>query len=770
MSMRRFFFIIVILFLAGLIFAEDSMRSEALIVDPPTLICLGFQWRINGDDNENGVCEIHFREKGNSEWKRGMDLFRTNGEKGGTDKFTPPAYITPNAFGGSLFDLKPDTEYEVRLTLKDPDGVDGEAEKMVTVKTRHEPMPSSDGKVLTVGPDDVKRIPIKQMAKVIASTPLPEVSGEVMNVVPDGLPYAERSKIENNRNGLLHAFYGYAMYCDWSFDPDRVQPGETIAMQPGVYASNRMDYRVSQGYSLWFHGTHFLGQSGTAENPIIIKAAEGAEVVFDGLGCDTLFDVTHADYLVFEGITIRNCCIGFKAGDLSRGAKGLRFINCKFENVDTPIYAANDDCVDYQISGNMVDGEASGLIDPEAVIGFRDMLWEPGEIEPGTIVKLKAGKYNIRREGDADDGPWVHGTFAIDDDGTVEKPIVITTAGDGPVVIDGGGCDTLFDVRESEHLYFEGLQFKNAKVTLKAGIQFLNGTQSLTVKQCKFEDVGYGVLATSGECRDFYIADNHMRCWKVNKIKGQVFDREYGYGFNLLGTGHVACYNDVSNFWDNMNVCTNGHGDPAVGRPAISIDIYNNVGGRSGDNNGEADGSVRNVRFMRNRASFTCQPLRGGPVYFIRNLSEPLKYAEHPSGAVVLHNNLGTLNCKGGKHSFLNNRVAWSWKPQLLLIETDVKPGTLDGNAYNLMKGGKIRVPEKWVLKTGKEDLTADSFEGIQKAGYETHGFTYEGDDSALVDKAILIPNVNDDYAGDGPDIGPVEHGKPEPHYGPRDK
>jgi hypothetical protein len=36
------------------------------------------------------------------------------------------------------------------------------------------------------------------------------------------------------------------------------------------------------------------------------------------------------------------------------------------------------------------------------------------------------------------------------------------------------------------------------------------------------------------------------------------------------------------------------------------------------------------------------------------------------------------------------------------------------------------------------------------------------------VDAAVIIPNVNDDYEGAGPDIGAYEAGRPLPHYGPR--
>ena len=38
--------------------------SGAFVVDPPTLVSLGFEWRITGDDNRNAKVEVSFRKKG----------------------------------------------------------------------------------------------------------------------------------------------------------------------------------------------------------------------------------------------------------------------------------------------------------------------------------------------------------------------------------------------------------------------------------------------------------------------------------------------------------------------------------------------------------------------------------------------------------------------------------------------------------------------------------------------------------------------------------
>jgi len=110
--------------------ADNAVQPGELIVDPPTLICLGFYWPMEGDANHNAAATIEFRKKGDVSWRRGLDLFRTHGETAGDGGMVAIRRI-PNAFAGSIFDLNPGTEYECRLTLSDPDGVKGEAVRTI---------------------------------------------------------------------------------------------------------------------------------------------------------------------------------------------------------------------------------------------------------------------------------------------------------------------------------------------------------------------------------------------------------------------------------------------------------------------------------------------------------------------------------------------------------------------------------------------------------------------------------------------------------------
>ena len=116
--------------------AADATVPGELKSDPPTLRCLGFRWYIEGDDNGNGRASMAYRSKGAAEWREALPLLRVNREV--VDRAGKGKYTCDNLFAGSVFGLDPDTEYEVRIELTDPDG--GKADKTLTVRTRAVPV------------------------------------------------------------------------------------------------------------------------------------------------------------------------------------------------------------------------------------------------------------------------------------------------------------------------------------------------------------------------------------------------------------------------------------------------------------------------------------------------------------------------------------------------------------------------------------------------------------------------------------------------------
>ncbi len=98
-----------------------KVKAGEFVVDHPTLINLGFEWVIQGADNRNAQVEVSYRKQGETLWKQGLPLLRLQGERiYQTDGVFN--VISPNMFAGSILDLEPDTGYEARFVMSDPDG------------------------------------------------------------------------------------------------------------------------------------------------------------------------------------------------------------------------------------------------------------------------------------------------------------------------------------------------------------------------------------------------------------------------------------------------------------------------------------------------------------------------------------------------------------------------------------------------------------------------------------------------------------------------
>jgi hypothetical protein len=338
--------------------ATDDTIPGQLIVEPPTLISLGFEWYIDGDDNRNAAVEVEYRASGTNAWRHGLPLLRIGGER--TVFWDSLDYTAPNMFAGSLFDLEENTEYEVRFTLTDPDGAAGSATRVVRARTRAEPIPSTNGRTFHVYP--------------------PGHTG----------PREEPAFL-----GLLAAYYTAALGGDWSrASPPRVRPGDTIVVHAGVYKDDRTNYshEIMSDFTTCcgtpWDGTYHLTQGGTAEQPIAIVAAGDGEVIFDGDGNHALFNVMAADHLYFEGLTFRNTTTAIEAGQKHvAGSKGLTVKHSRFEDVGIAIHSDYSGSANFYIADNVMIGRH----DLDSQMG-----WVPGppwDAVPGFEEKRRLKSY-----------------------------------------------------------------------------------------------------------------------------------------------------------------------------------------------------------------------------------------------------------------------------------------------------------------------------------------------------------------------------------------
>lgn len=339
------------LLFGGTLAAQPVTVAGEFTVEPPTLVSLGFEWRISGDDNRNAKVETFYRKKGEQQWRDALPLMRVQREEIGTApspnseaRYPPFRYTAANMFSGSILNLEPGTEYECRFVLSDPDGVTGPATKTVTVQTRKEPQPA--------------------------------VGGHVYNVYPVGWT---GPKQEPAFTGLMAAYYmGSAHYDYENAFPPRVQPGDTILVHAGLYVGDRFHYMVDAphpGYLALgnvFDGTYYLTQSGTADKPIVIKAAGDGEVIFDGAGCQNLFNLMGGNYQYFEGITIRNTNVAFLLGIKGiAGSSGFTLKHSRLYDIGRAVQDDWSGSKNFYIADNVLIGRH----DPDKMMGWTGTLW-----------------------------------------------------------------------------------------------------------------------------------------------------------------------------------------------------------------------------------------------------------------------------------------------------------------------------------------------------------------------------------------------------------
>jgi hypothetical protein len=484
-------------------------------------------------------------------------------------------------------------------------------------------------------------------------------------------------------------------------------------------------------------------------------------------------------------------------------------------------------------------------------------------VKAGDTILVHAGLYKYHPEyytGDRSINATTpfEGTYYLTANGTPDKPIVIKGAGDGEVIFDGNGNFNLFNVKAANYNYFEGVTIRNTDIAIWAGTQFIAGSKGLTVKKCRFENVNLGIFTNYSGSSDFYIADNyfigrddpnHLLGWignfwaQFDGVDGQKFPPTLASytAVRLYGPGHVVAYNYVANFHDGIDIETYGNpdGSHAIDGPhyppreywdrrPVAIDYYNNYMTNFHDNAFEIDGSMHNVRVMRNMMinsashPFCNQPAIGGPVYWIRNIAyhAPGGSTRMTNGAagVLFYNNTILTETSAGSsanvHWRNNLMLGENAAPAIFSVNTNTNYSSSDYNGFRPNPGAEfsfqwnsppsnIQADYSGMLPGAKPTLEVRRFATLAEYSGATHQDQhsvavdydifvnvprldakdlkkvqrlYKAEDfdfrlkpgSAAVDRGVMLPNVTDGFAGQAPDLGALEVGQAPPHYGPR--
>ncbi|MFP4380979.1 MAG: hypothetical protein ACLFUS_10815 [Candidatus Sumerlaeia bacterium] len=785
--------LLCVFFSASLAFAA---KPGKLVVEPPTLHCAGFHWEVTGASNAT-TAKIEYRKAGSGDWKQGLNFMHVDLD--GLD-----------FVAGSLFDLEAGTQYEARLTLIDPNGVEGEATQTVNFTTRTAPEMPDGGTTYHVYPEaysgskaqpllgskgswraalaDPEISPLKpgdivtmhageyQLAanyEAVKQRPLSEVSAKSKPTMPSGGTtwhvYPVKFKGEKLKPTIkLNHYEIPILRKDRRTGVQEVRPGDTVLFHGGEYKVNKYNYRdkLFQGpkWGVWW----FWG-GGEAGKPIVYKPAGDGEVIFDGSGNQAIFQVAATRHLWIDGITFQNAQCALLAGMKGLDqAEGLTITNCTFKNIDMPVYA-DDNPTDWYISGN------EGL---DAIHA----------------------------------GPWheAFGSIDIRVAGTPDKPIVIQAAGDGEVKIEGGDLYATFDTTQADHVWIKNLQVSNSECVVLTGLYpFLQAPDGLIVTGLHAENVRMGVYGDESTGQGWYICDNTF----IGRGVGNMSMNQHisPFGINVGGQGHIVSYNRVEWFQDGIDLCWWDRSTQYQQNDfTASVDVSHNYVYGCGDNSVEADGSYFNGRFIRNafiyNNSASTQSTPGGPYYFIRNIIYDQTRSNSgvyklPSSLIALHNTFSTNHAVGryggNKLTFVNNLFVYAPElrrrdePVTMVQLKPLAPNCIsDYNGFRFYPDHMPGKPYKYgdqefatleefaaatgqnkhsILIPGYEELFVSVPEPNGEHSYNFFDFDFNLKDGvAAVDAGMVLPNINDGFKGKAPDLGAIERGDPMPHYGPR--
>jgi hypothetical protein len=214
-----------------LLATEGSARAAKLetVLAQPSFETAGLIVRLSGD-NGNEAVSVDVKGPSDSDFRPAH----------------PAARFEPGAAATTLFELTPGTDYSVRVTLTDPDGVTGAATQTVALHTRAAPTPPAPKRVRWVG-----------------------ASGR--DAADAGASKADPFKS-----------VGFAL--------GNAQAGDEIRVLPGTYGA-----------------VEVTNKNGTADAPIVLRADDpNDKPIVDGAASGSALALDNTSYIVVDGFEIRN--------------------------------------------------------------------------------------------------------------------------------------------------------------------------------------------------------------------------------------------------------------------------------------------------------------------------------------------------------------------------------------------------------------------------------------------------------------------------------
>ena len=404
--------------------------------------------------------------------------------------------------------------------------------------------------------------------------------------------------------------------------------------------------------------------------------------------------------------------------------------------------------------------------------------------------------------------------YVVRESGTAEAYRLFTHPEGTQTIIDVNNAYDHCLIIEASYVIIRGLTLKNAGIH---AIKILNNAHDVIIEDCDISGWGRvdtdgfgvnedaGIFSDSEETQRIIIQRNRIHhprsdtnSWKEYRQKYSTYHPIGPKAIVLKASAgnHVIRYNEI--FSDDDHYFNDGIGESKnfdIGFPNSDTDIYSNYIERCWDDAIESEGNNRNVRIWNNYIDrvyigIACVPVQIGPVYIWRNVMHSSRKGPLP------HHNTGAALLKLGGHT-VNNTFYGDGKIYIFhntsLIPTD--PG-LSGHSNqinaanrdlkNCVTRNNILESQRAVhyaildnLENPENDFDYDLYngaviavEGSERNGIKgnplyTHergfdsdsgtGYFYLKSSSPGYDAGALIPNFNDNFTGEAPDMGAHE-------------
>jgi len=488
--------------------------------------------------------------------------------------------------------------------------------------------------------------------------------------------------------------------CSLTEGLSQAQAGEEVILRDGAY----------------HQGDISLHRSGTSDDPIIIRGYDGETAILDG--ADPASDA------------------------FAWAAQGGGVYRATVNVGDTHLVTA--------------DGER--LLPYQSLSDLQNLVWSvPGFYVEGTTL-------NVRLAGDADPN---------------SATMVVSRYNNAFYV-------------EQNFIYFLNLTFRHYGQGSYAKAIYFNNANDNLVQGCTFaiNDLSIGIKR-----------DSHRNVIQNNEFYDTIFDWPWDAfyaGISLSsggvrfyspawGRGNVIRRNTFHDYFDGFGACPN-----ETGGETNETDVYENLVYRCGDDGMETDGQCSNVRIWSNTfhdvlMGISLAPTYTGPTYAIRNLiyrtgvgnndytGSPFKFNSgyDKSGPMYLFHNTADATLPGNNGLYVKAPGSW----EMICARNNIWSGTDYAlNNYNTGQPIDLDYDDLWNGNGGdlvRWDNTryATLTDFATATGQEPHGLNVEpgfadatnadytlDPTSDLVDAGLVIPGINDDYAGAAPDIGAFEY------------